>query len=41
MYYNRNFRFFLNYDENLIAVITKGSNYVNYDLFTCDVNFPV
>ena len=29
------------YDANLTTVITWKSNYVFYNLFTCDVSFPV
>ena len=41
MYYNRNFSSFLNYDTDLTTLINCGSNSVIYNIFTCDVNFPV
>ena len=42
MSYNRNSRSFPNYDVDLTTVmITWESNSVIYDLFTCDIDFPV
>ena len=40
-YYNRDSWSFSSQDANLTKVITWGSKFVIYDIFNCDVSFPL